>query len=110
MIAVDRYNALYTESAYGQTINDKKRRMIPAGELRLAAAMRVLERPPMAKGIHIGAPARHDRISQRTPVRPCNAPLPSTLQKIGQFPTLHFNAPAWKATSGRRNSYVSSSL
>ena len=69
MVAVDRYNALHTESFYGQTINDHKRRMIPAAELRLACAMRVLEREPPPNGVHLAAPARHDRISQRTPVR-----------------------------------------
>ena len=68
LIAVDRYNALHIDSEYGQTINDKKRRLIPAAELRLAKAMRVLEREPMANGIHLAAPARHDRISQRVPV------------------------------------------
>ena len=69
LIAVDRYNALYIDSEYGQTINEKKRRLIPAAELRLATAMRVLEREPMSNGIHLAVPARHDRISQRVPVR-----------------------------------------
>lgn len=68
LIAVDRYNALFIESEYGQTISDKARRRIPAAELRLAKAMRLLEREPMANGIHLAAPARHDRISQRVPV------------------------------------------
>ena len=69
MVVVDRYNALHTESFYGQTINDHKRLMIPAAELRLARAMRILERDPPPNGVHLAAPARHDRISQRTPVR-----------------------------------------
>ena len=68
MIAVDRYNALYTESQYGQTLSVHKRRLVPASELRLARAMRVLERPPPALGLHVAAPARHDRISQRIAV------------------------------------------
>lgn len=71
LIAVDRYNALSIDSEYGQTISDKARRLIPAAELRLAKAMRVLEREPMANGIHLAAPARHDRISQRVPVCLC---------------------------------------
>ena len=68
MIAVDRYNALYTSSEYGQTISVHKRRLIPAAELRLATALRVLERQGPALGLHVAAPARHDRISQRIAV------------------------------------------
>ena len=68
MIAVDRYNALYTDSEYGQTVSVHKRLLIPAAELRLARVMRVLERRPPALGLHVAAPARHDRISQRIAV------------------------------------------
>ena len=68
MIAVDRYNALYTVSQYGQTMSVHKRRLVPASELRLARALRVLERPAPALGLHVAAPARHDRISQRSAV------------------------------------------
>ncbi len=74
MLAVDRYNALYAPSDYGQSVGEHKRRMLGAGELRLAAGLRVLEHTAPLKGVCIGALARHDRISRRTPVSPL--PLP----------------------------------
>ena len=58
LIAVDRYNALHINSEYGQTINENSRRLIPASQLRLARAMRILEREPPANGVHIAAPCK----------------------------------------------------
>lgn len=68
MLAVDRYNALYAPSGYGQSEGEHKRRMLGSEELRLARCMRVLEYSAPLKGVSIAALARHDRISQRTPV------------------------------------------
>ncbi|CAL8465449.1 g4985 [Coccomyxa elongata] len=72
MLAVDRYNALYAPSGYGQAEGDHKRRILGSEELRLARCMRVLEYSAPLKGVSIAALARHDRISQRTPT-----PLPA---------------------------------
>ncbi len=68
LLAVDRYNALYAPSGYGQAEGDHKRRILGSDELRLARCMRVLEYAAPLKGVSIAALARHDGISQRTPV------------------------------------------
>jgi hypothetical protein len=68
MLAVDRYNALYAPSEYGQTVGEHNRRMLGAEELRLARGLRVMEHTAPLKGVSIAAMARHDRIHRNTPV------------------------------------------
>ncbi|KAK9903455.1 hypothetical protein WJX75_006121 [Coccomyxa subellipsoidea] len=68
MLAVDRYNALYAPSEYGQTVGEHNRRMLGAEELRLARGLRVMEHTAPLKGVSIAAMARHDRIHRNTPI------------------------------------------
>ena len=69
LLAVDRYNALYAPSEYGQTVGELGRRLLDPGELRLARALRLTEHPAPRNGASLVAMARNDRVSFRVPVR-----------------------------------------
>ena len=69
LLAVDRYNALYAPSEYGQTVGELGRRLLDPGELRLARALRLTEHSAPKNGASLVAMARNDRVSFRVPVR-----------------------------------------
>lgn len=68
MLAVDRYNALYAPSHYGQTVGEHQRRMLQPSELRLACGLRLLESAAPSNGVSIAAMARSDGVSRKIPV------------------------------------------
>ena len=67
-IAVDNYQALHVPSDYGEWLSPTKRRALEADELRLAAAMRVLEQEPPADGVVLCAAQRGSSYSSKTRV------------------------------------------
>ena len=68
-VAIDNYQALYTPSDYGEWMSQHHRRVIQPEELRVAAAMRVLEQPPLADGVAICAASRGGSYSSKVRVR-----------------------------------------
>ena len=57
-IAVDNYQALYMPTQYGEWLSNHHRRIIQPEELRVAAAMRVLEQAPLRDGVVVCAADR----------------------------------------------------
>ena len=55
VFAVDNYQALHSPSGYGQRRTEFSRRALDPGELRVAAALRVLDGPPPAWGVDVAA-------------------------------------------------------
>jgi hypothetical protein len=55
VFAVDNYQALHSPSGYGQRRTEFSRRALDPGELRVAAALRVLGGPPPAWGVDVAA-------------------------------------------------------
>ncbi len=64
-IAVDNYQALYCPSEYGEWTTQHHRRVIQPGELRVAAAMRVLEQDPPPDGVFLCASTRSGEYSNK---------------------------------------------
>lgn len=54
-MAIDNYQALYHPSEYGEWLSNFHRRVIQPEELRVAAAMRVLEQPALQDGVVVCA-------------------------------------------------------
>jgi len=77
-IAVDNYPALYCATEYGEWTTQHKRRVIQPEELRVAAAMRVLELEDPTDGVYLCASTRTGDYSNKLRVSFGAAPPPST--------------------------------
>ncbi len=68
LIAVDELNALWGWSEYHQVTGPRSRRRLTAAELRISAALRAFDAPPMARGVRLGATSATAGVSPRVHV------------------------------------------
>ena len=70
-IAIDNYPALYCPTEYGEWTSQHSRRAIQPEELRVAAAMRVLEQEDPTDGVYLCASTRSGDYSNKLRVGLC---------------------------------------